>query len=340
MNYSLNRSNFILIIKLFITTFLLSSCSYTSDYLNTEKLQDIKVPKNIILPIRNGDFDIPVINKTNNNLFKEKPSIYPPIQILEMNDGKSYFNGNKGLLFINQKNKDIIWSQLIDIINLNKIPILSNNKNIYKITTNWVKLPKSYEKTQYHGKYVLKLKEFNSKLALTVSLIGLKSGENIIKSLYYKKYYTIKMLNDIIMGLSKENHNKQVKHSNNFDDIKINIKSIVNEKNIPILKMDTSFDVAWQRLEIAMNTIGMKINSSDKAKGSFNVSYSTPIWQKLINKVNHKKDSSIIPDGDYIVQLGDLHDHVTMQIINPKGNILTKSLNDSLMILLQNALNK
>ncbi|PPI88252.1 hypothetical protein CRV12_01315 [Candidatus Pantoea edessiphila] len=259
MNCSVKHSNYMLIITLFITMFLLSSCSKMGIgedyYLNTDKLRELKSPKDTIFPIQRGDYDIPVIKKSNNKL-KKQPVLYPPIQPLKIIDGfYTSFINNKGLLFINNRNIDITWSHLIDIIKYYNIPVLSKNKLLYKITTDWINLPKDYGNKHYIGKYQFILKKYHSKLQLTVHLMELKQDKKNITSSFYIRHYTIQMINKIILHWSKTYNNKHINYS-----AKTQIKNIFEKNKIYASKIIAFFDMGWQRLKIALKFIEMKIH--------------------------------------------------------------------------------
>ncbi|MXP50845.1 outer membrane protein assembly factor BamC [Pantoea sp. SoEX] len=338
MNYLVKNSICTSIIKILVVTFLLTSCSYNqfnineSYYLKANKLQQLKSPNNMIFPIQKGDYDIPIIN---NNKIKKKSNLYPPIQLLEIIDNTDIsFDGNKGLLLINQHNIHDFWTRIIHIIKVYNFPILSSNKIVHTLTTNWILLPQSYGRKKYIGKYNLSLQTYKSKLLFIVNLINLKQGEKSVTSPFYMRHYTIQMLNKIILGLDKTKNNNTLLSYNN----KINIQSIIdNENELPMLKLNTSFNIAWQRLEAAMNVIGMRVIHSNKIQGNFNITYKKPnnlFWKSI----NTGKPS--LPDGNYTVQLGDFNNYVSLRFINAKGNIVNKKINDSLMKVLQNVINK
>ncbi|MBK4775505.1 hypothetical protein CRV11_00285 [Candidatus Pantoea edessiphila] len=342
MSCIVKRSSDMLIIRLFVI-FLLSSCSYSQFninefyYLKANKLQEMKSPNDIIFPIQRGNYDIPIINNKTNNIVKEKLNLYPPIQPLYITDDINInYLENKGLLFVNQNNIDTLWSQIVNITKFYKLPILSNNEILHQLTTDWIKLNRFYDNKIYTGRYHLSLQKHQSKLLFTIYLIDLKQGEKNIKSPFHIRHYTITMLNNIILGLSKIQNDKKVYPITS--DSKINVKSIIDkENNLPMLKLYTSFDTAWERLKFAMKLIGMRINYSDKTKGTFNVTYKKTgnlFWKSInINNPN-------LPEGDYTVQLGNLNKYVSLRFISAKGNILDKKTNDTLMKVLQNILNR
>ncbi|MGG6160695.1 outer membrane protein assembly factor BamC [Pantoea allii] len=343
MNYSVKRSTVATVVGL-STLMLLSACSNDQrykrqvsgdeSYLQASGLRELKAPSGMILPVQNGEYDIPP--STSKAPVGKQLDIRPPAQPLAlMNGSRAQFSNNTGVLMFDNS-RGSIWSQVVGVVQSNNFPIASRNDAGQHLTTDWVQWNRADEDKQYRGRYQISVQSQSYQQVLTVRLLELQQEGNSVTSPVQVQRYTAQMLNEIAAGMDKIatiNENAAAGRVSGA----IDVQSGADDTGLPMLVLRTPFNVAWQRLPAAMNRVGMEVTDSTRSTGSMKVTYKSPgssTWDSV-----GAKDPEL-PNGDYKVQVGDLDNRTSLQFIDPKGHVLTQAQNDALVAVFQAALNK
>lgn len=343
MSYSVKRSTVVRVVGL-STLMLLAACSNDQrykrqvsgdeSYLQTRELQDLKAPAGTILPLQNGDYDVPRAGVKG--AFGKELDIRPPAQPLAlMNGTRAQFSGNTGVLMI-ESSRGSVWPQVTNVIQSYKFPVAQRNDAGQQLTTDWVEWNRADEDNQYRGRYQISVQSQNYQQVLTVRLLELQQAGNSVTSPAQIQRYTAQMMNDISTGLDKIDTASQNAAAGGAS-AQIDVQSGADDTGLPLLVLRTPFNVTWQRLPDALKRVGMTINDSNRSQGSLNVTYKAPgdsTWEEI------GAQNPELPNGDYKLQVGDLDNRSSLQFIDPKGHVLTQSQNDALVAVFQGALNK
>ncbi|WP_312241951.1 outer membrane protein assembly factor BamC [Pantoea sp.] len=343
MTYSVKKSTVVKMVGL-STIMLLAACSNDQrykrqvsgdeSYLQASELQDLKAPAGSILPLQNGDYDVPRANL--NGPVGKQLDIRPPAQPLAlMNGARTQFTGNSGVLLLDSS-RGSIWPQVTNVIQSYKFPIAQRNDANQQLTTDWVQWNRADEDNQYRGRYQIGVQSQNYQQALTVRLLELQQEGKTVTSPAQIQRYTAQMLNDLSTGLDKIDSASRDAATGRAS-AQIDVQSGADDTGLPLLVLRTPFNVAWQRLPAALKRVGMDVTDSNRSQGSLNVTYKAPgdsTWDEI-----GAKDPQL-PNGDYKLQVGDLDNRSSLQFIDPKGHVLTQSQNDALVAVLQGALSK
>ena len=340
MNYSVKRSTIATVVGL-STLMLLSACSNDQrykrqvsgdeSYLQASGLRELKAPPGMILPVQNGEYDIPP--STSQAPVGKQLDIRPPAQPLAlMNGSRAQFSNNTGALIFDN-NRGSIWSQVVGVVQAKNFPIASRNDAGQQLTTDWVQWNRADEDKQYRGRYQISVKSQSYQQVLTVRLLELQQEGTNITSPEQIQRYTAQMLNEIAAGMDKVATATENAAAGRVNGA-IDVQSAADDTGLPMLVLRTPFNVAWQRLPAAMKRVGMDVTDTT---GSMKVTYKAPgssTWDSL-----GAKDPEL-PNGDYKVQVGDLDNRTSLQFIDPKGHVLTQAQNDALVSVFQAAMNK
>ena len=344
MAYSVKKSTIATIVGL-STVMLLAGCSNDQrykrqvsgdeSYLQADELQDLRAPAGMILPLQNGNYEVP--RASANGAIGKQLDIRPPAQPLAlMNGARAQFTGNTGVLLIENSRRGSIWPQLVNVVQSYHFPIADRQDARQQLTTDWVEWNRADEDNQYRGRYQINLQQQGYQQALTVKLIQLQQAGNDVTAPTQIQRYTAQMLNDISTGLDKMETAAQDAAASR-SAAQIDVQSGADDTGLPNVILRAPFSVTWQRLPAALNRIGMEVSDSNRAQGSMMVSYKAPgssAWEEM------GVSDPQLANGDYKLQVGDLDNRSSLQFINPKGQVLTQSQNDALVAVLQAALSK
>ncbi|AIX72918.1 MAG: outer membrane protein assembly factor BamC [Mixta calida] len=344
MAYSVKKSTVATIVGL-STVMLLAGCSNDQrykrqvsgdeSYLQAAELQDLRAPAGMILPLQNGDYDVP--HAAGNGAVGKQLDIRPPAQPLALiNGARAQFSGNTGVLMMENSRSGSVWPQVVNVVQSYRFPIASQQDASQQLTTDWVEWNRADEDNQYRGRYQISVQQQGYQQALTVKLLQLQQAGNDVSSPTQIQRYTAQMLNDISTGLDKMETAAQDAAASRSAS-QIDVQSGADDTGLPNLILRAPFNVSWQRLPAALQRIGMDITDSNRSQGSMKVTYKAPgdsTWDEI-----GAKDPQL-PNGDYTLQVGDLDNRSSLQFIDPKGHVLTQSQNDALVAVLQAALSK
>ncbi|WP_038907345.1 outer membrane protein assembly factor BamC [Dickeya oryzae] len=305
-------------------------------YLQTPEHRALNVPPGLILPLQNGDFDIPPVNQ--NGLVGKALDIRPPMQPLALlNGSRGQVSGNTATLLLeNNARNSSLWSVLTQVLQSKGYTIASRQDANRTLTTDWITWKREDEDVAYQARYQITLQTQGYQLALTVKLLDLQQNTSPVTDSSETQRYTAMMLNTLSDELDKRlNDNDSAQASRNSQQL--NVQSGADDSGLPLLVVRGSYNQVWDRLPKALDKVGMTVNDRSRPQGSVSVSYKAPgsgTWNEL-----GARDPQL-PNGDYKLQVGDLGNRSTLQFIDSKGHTLSQSQNDALVAVLQAAFSK
>lgn len=343
MAYSVQKSAIAKVVGLSLVM-LLAACSSDQrykrqvsgdeSYLKAADINELHAPAGMILPLQNGDFDIP--SASAKGAVGKQLDIRPPAQPLALiNGARTQFAGNSGVLLIDNAS-GALWPQVVTVVQTRNYPIASRTDGNQTLTTDWVQWNRADEDHQYRGRYQIAVQQQGYQQALSVKLLELEQEGKAVTSPVQLQRYTAQMLNELSAGLDKiatTRDDAAVKGST----AQINVQSGADDTGLPTLVVRAPFNLVWERLPTALERVGMKITDRNRPQGSLNVTYSAPsseTWDSI-----GAKDPELT-DGNYKLQVGDLDNRSSLQFLDPKGHALTQSQNDALVAVFQAAFNK
>jgi len=340
MAYSVQKSTVATVVGLSLAM-LLSACSSDQrykrqvdgdeSYLETTDLKDLNVPAGMILPLQNGDYDVPPV--TSNGPVGKQLDIRPPTQPLALVNGtRTQFAGNTGVMLLDGRNHDI-WSQVVSVVQSGNYAIVDRNDSNQTLTTDWVQWNRADEDHQYRGRYQISVQDQGYQQALNVKLLELEQEGKSVTTPVQIQRYTAEMLNQLSTKLDQL-ETRRADAAANRSVTQIDVQSGADETGLPNLIVRAPFTVVWQRLPDTMKRVGMKVTDQTRSQGSMQVTYSAlsdSSWDELGAKDPQLKE------GDYKVQVGDLGNRSSLQFLDPKGHPLTQSQNDALVAVFQAA---
>ncbi|SET19379.1 outer membrane protein assembly factor BamC [Thorsellia anophelis] len=116
----------------------------------------------------------------------------------------------------------------------------------------------------------------------------------------------------------------------------ITVSSGTDETSLPIVLLNTNFSQAWGILTTNLSQLGFEILEQNQTNGSMKVEYKGLSSSELqsLGAVEF-----LLPEGVYLIQVGDLNTQTSIQLRNEKNTYLTQSQNDALSELLQKIVN-
>lgn len=343
MAYSVQKCTVATVVGLSLVM-LLSACSNDQrykrqvsgdeSYLKAADLSDLRAPAGMIMPLQNGDFDIPSVSSKGQ--VGKQLDIRPPAQTLAlMNGTRSQFAGNTGTLLVDSR-AGSLWPQVVDVVQAAKFPIADRQDARQSLTTDWVQWNRADEDNQYRGRYQLSVQQQGGQQALTVKLLELQQQDKVVNSPVQIQRYTAQMVNAISEGLDKLETGRENAAASR-SPTQIDVQSGADDTGLPNLILRAPFNVVWQRLPATMKRVGMEVTDSNRSQGSLNVTYKAP-GSSTFDELGAKDPE--LNNGDYKVQVGDLDNRSSLQFLDPKGHPLTQSQNDALVAVFQAAFSK
>lgn len=344
MAYSVQKSTVVKVAGLSLVM-LLAACSSDQrykrqvsgdeSYLKAADLSDLRAPAGMVLPLQNGDFEIPSVNSQGG--VGKQLDIRPPAQPLALlNGARTQFAGNSGVLLVDNSRNGALWPQVVQVVQEKNFAIASRDDADTSLTTDWVQWNRADEDNQYRGRYEISVQQQGYQQALNVKLLELQQENKAVTSPVQIQRYTAQMLNEISGGLDGIETRRQDAAAKG-STAQINVQSGADDTGLPNLIVRAPFNVVWERLPAAMERVGMKVTDSNRSQGSMNVTYKAPgsgTWDDL-----GAKDPDL-SNGDYKLQVGDLDNRSSLQFLDPKGHTLTQSQNDALVAVFQAAFSK
>lgn len=309
-------------------------------YLDAAPLVDIHAPAGMILPVENGEYNIPVTNGsgipvTNGSGATGKQlDIRPPTQPLALVSGThTQFTGDSATLMVESARSATLWPQVVSVIQVKNYTIAKRDDASQTLNTDWVQWNRADEDQQYRGRYQISVKPQGYQQVVFVKLLNLEQGGKPVSDAASMQRYSAEMLNVISAGLDKAQTSRQNSQVNS-SSAQLDVQSGADDTGLPMLVVRAPFNTVWSRLPAALEKVGMRVSDSTRSKGSMAVTYkplSDSAWIAL-----GAKDPGLV-SGDYKLQVGDLDNRSSLQFIDPKGHTLTQVQNDALVAVFQAA---
>ncbi|QWA09652.1 outer membrane protein assembly factor BamC [Sodalis ligni] len=306
------------------------------DYLQAPALSALNSPSGMILPVENGDYEVPP-GSLKGQVGKEL-DVRPPAQPLALLDGsRSQYSGDTAVIQIeNSAQARDLWSRVVGVVQSKGYTIASRQDADQTLNTDWVQWSRADEDVQYRGRYQVSLRTEGYQTSLMVKSLALEQQNNPVAAPAMVQRYTVSMLNSVAQGLEQLNED-QDKSRISGQTADLSVESGADDSGLPLLVVRSSYAVVWQHLPSALDKIGMKVKDTSRPLGTISVTYDSPssgTWDDL-----GAKDPGLV-NGDYKLQVGDLGNRSTLQFTDPKGHTLTQSQNDALVQVFQAALSK
>ncbi|MFU9001619.1 outer membrane protein assembly factor BamC [Proteus sp. TSJ240517] len=305
-------------------------------YLETAGLKNLAIPAGMVLPLQNGEYDIPTPKRT-------EPvglalDIRPPTQALNLLSGSRSENNadNSRLLLPNSPENTTLYEQVSSILKEKGIAIVKSDAGQKELHTDWITWLRADENVPFQTRQRLVIAQAGNVISLTVTNEGLRQGETEMTDPAEVKRYNILMLNELVDGLNRMRNLSENTASSNIQGI-IDVQSGSDNAGLPVIIVRAPFDVVWDRLPIALESVGMKMGDRTRSKGSIEVTYkgmSSANWSAL------GVDRPTVEEADYKLQVGDLNNRSSLQFISDKGKPLTQSQNDQMVAALKAAFSK
>jgi outer membrane protein assembly factor BamC len=301
-------------------------------YLETPALAELHAPSGLMLPLQNGQYDVP--SARTSGAIGKKLDIRPPAQPLALVSGaRTQFTGDTATMLLESGNQGSLWPQVVSVVQAQNYPIMKREDANQSLTTDWVNWNRADEDQQYRGRYQIGVQQQGYQQALTVKLLSLEQNGKPAADAASMQRYSTQMLNAIAGGLEQNQSNR----SSNASTGRIDVQSGADDTGLPMLVVRAPFNDVWNRLPSVLEKAGMKVNDTTRSQGSMELSYdplSDSDWQAL-----GARDPGL-SSGDYKLQVGDLDNRSSLQFIDPKGHTLTQSQNDALVAVFQAAFSK
>ncbi|WP_312229630.1 outer membrane protein assembly factor BamC [Pseudescherichia sp.] len=341
MAYSVQKSRLVKVASVSLVM-LLAACSSDSrykrqvsgdeSYLDAAPLGELHAPAGMILPVQNGDYNIPVTN--GSGAVGKALDIRPPAQPLALVTGaRTQFTGDTATLLVENGNRGTLWPQVVSIVQGNNYAIDKRDDAAQTLTTGWVDWNRLDEDQQYRGRYQISVKPQGYQQAVVVKLVNLEQAGKPVADTASLQRYSTEMLNAISAGLDKTASAAQ-NAAQNRSAATLDVQSGADDTGLPMLVVRGPFNVVWQRLPATLEKVGMKVTDSTRSTGSMAVTYkplSDSDWLAL-----GARDPGLA-SGDYKLQVGDLDNRSSLQFIDPKGHTLTQAQNDALVAVFEAA---
>jgi outer membrane protein assembly factor BamC len=205
MAYSVQKSRLAKVASVSLVM-LLAACSSDSrykrqvsgdeSYLDATPLAELHAPAGMILPIQNGDYNIPVTNGSGQ--VGKALDIRPPAQPLALvNGARTQFTGDTASLMVENSRNSTLWPQVVSVIQSKNYTIAKRDDASQSLTTDWVDWNRLDEDQQYRGRYQVSVKPQGYQQAVTVKLLNLEQAGKPVADPASMQRYSTEMLNVI-----------------------------------------------------------------------------------------------------------------------------------------------
>ncbi|WP_118986992.1 outer membrane protein assembly factor BamC [Photorhabdus sp. CRCIA-P01] len=302
-------------------------------YLETPSLKALKVPAGMVLPLQNGEYDIPAI--ASKGQVGKALDIRPPSQTLALLSGSRTENSAKSskLLFESTPENSHLWSQINNVLLKKGYQVSQRDDASQTLTTDWLDWPRADENVPYQTRHRISVARQSYQIELSVTNEGLRQGDHqITDPLEIQRYNTL-MLNELIEGVNQQR--ERISDDSVARNLgSLDVRSGGDTSGLPQMIVRAPYNIVWDRLPAALEKVGMKVGSRSRSTGSITVTYKSlgsSGWKSM--GVNEPS----INEGDYKLQVGDLNNRSSLQFISDKGKPLTQSQNDELVAALKAA---
>ncbi|OTA16082.1 outer membrane protein assembly factor BamC [Xenorhabdus vietnamensis] len=299
-------------------------------YLDTPPLKTLNIPEGMILPLQNSEYNIPAMNSTG--AVGKDLDIRPPLQALALLTGSRVENSanSSKLLLENTPEYSKLWPQINNLLEKNGYNISHKDDSAQTLTTDWITWQRADENVPYQGRYRISVIQQGYQTALSVSNEGLKHGEKEITAPAEIQHYNVMMLNKLAGDLSQQQDAASLSSAKSTGAL--SVQSGSDNTGLPQIIVRAPYNVVWNRLPHALESIGMQVTDRTRSKGAIEVTYkgrSSSDWKTL------GVEAPSISEGNYKLQVGDLDNRSSLQFISEKGKPLTQSENDQMVAVLE-----
>ncbi|MEC5318103.1 outer membrane protein assembly factor BamC [Brenneria populi subsp. brevivirga] len=305
-------------------------------YLQALAQKTLNTPSGMILPLQNGDYDIPPV--AQNGAVGKALDIRPPLQPLALlNGSRTQISGNTATLFLESSAQNSqLWPQVVRALQDKNFAIANRQDANQTLTTDWIDWVRQDEDLQYRGRYQIAVQQQGYQTAVAVTLLALEQQNTPITDPVQAQRYTGLMLNTITESLDSQATERENALAHRTSG-SLDVQSGADDTGLPLLVVRGPYTLVWDRLPAALSKIGMQIDDRSRPQGSVSVTYKAPgsgVWENLAAK------DPELPNGKYKLQVGDLDNRSSLQFIDSKGHTLSQSQNDALVSVFQAAFNK
>ncbi|MBD2791695.1 outer membrane protein assembly factor BamC [Xenorhabdus szentirmaii] len=304
-------------------------------YLDTPPLKTLTIPAGMILPLQNGEYTIQQMDLAG--AVGKELDIRPPLQVLALLAGSRVENSAQSskLLLENTSEYSNLWSQINMLLEKKHHKISQKDDAAKTLTTDWISWLRADENVPYQGRFHISVIPQGYQTVLSVSNEGLKHDGKEIKNPSEIQRYNVLMLNELVNGLSQQQ--EAATQSSTKDSGVLPVQSGSDNTGLPQIIVRAPYNVVWNRLPYALESVGMQVTDRTRSTGAISVSYkslSSSGWKAL------GVEEPSVSEGNYKLQVGDLDNRSSLQFISEKGTPLTQSENDQMVAVLEAAFSK
>lgn len=178
------------------------------DYLNSAKLEALKLPKKFKLPVENDRYVI--YNPGTKGDTGLNVNILPPVLPLATLDG-SYASYSRGIAILDMPAAYDVWGKIIALLKSKKMAIKLEKQN--KIQISDIVTKTSAKAIPYKASYSISLEKMADRDLIRVELLSLfVNNKNRVNNRMEKQRHTVDLFNMIMLELKKNELN--VKNKN------------------------------------------------------------------------------------------------------------------------------
>ncbi|MDC9593236.1 outer membrane protein assembly factor BamC [Xenorhabdus sp. IM139775] len=299
-------------------------------YLDAPPLKVLNIPAGMILPLQNGEYNIPATASTG--AVGKDLDIRPPVQALALLTGSRVENSanSSKLLLENTPEYSKLWSQVNNLLAEKGYKVSHKDDAAQTLTTDWIIWQRADENVPYQGRYRVSVTDQDYQIALSVSNEGLKHGEKVITNPVDIQRYNVIMLNKLASGLSLQQEAASLSSAKNSGAL--TVQSGSDNTGLPQIIVRAPYNIVWSRLPHALENIGMNVTDRTRSTGAIEVTYqgrNPSDWEAL------GVEAPPLSEKNYKLQVGDLDNRSSLQFISEKGKPLTQSENDQMVSVLE-----
>ncbi|MCE1781649.1 outer membrane protein assembly factor BamC, partial [Enterobacter hormaechei] len=173
-------------------------------YLEAPPRKALKVPAGMVLPLQNGEYDIPAI--ASQGQVGKALDIRPPSQALALLSGSRTENSAKSskLLLESTPENSHLWSQINNVLLKKGFQVSQRDDASQTLTTDWIDWLRADENVPYQARHRISVARQSYQIELSVTNEGLRQGDHqITDPLEIQRYNTL-MLNELIEGVNQQ----------------------------------------------------------------------------------------------------------------------------------------
>lgn len=288
-------------------------------YLETEPLRDWtnlanqQQPASRYYSIPKGDF---------RGAVGEEVNILPPLQLLELIPAGQYKSDPYQATFLMPDNNKV--GHMNEIIKLliseNEIPVLTRDEK--GLETDWMKLNED-DDIQLRYK-VIPIKQ-RDRIGVQISLLEAKRGSDKFEpDDLERERFNVAMANKFLLRYDRFAREEAIKQTENQTS-KVALSMGTDRSGNSVIIARSPYNLFWNRLPTALQPLGFTLEERNRSQGLVDLSYSQPdeeIWSRI------GVEPVLFPKNNYKLQLGDLGNRTSVNVLNPDGKPADKETLD------------